>query len=210
MKPPVNNLIWAKFPKGDVTQFFGENPLLYSSLGIGLKAHNGIDIVRPYGEPLYAIENGTVVDVKESPDGYGRHIRLLCPVNERGIGNEWTYGHLASIAVKIGDEVKEGDLIGTMGNSGFVVSGNTPYWKYNPFAGCHLHLGKRLYKLDKNGWKWNRKAPAIETLNYDNGYLGSVDFYNDFLEYETVEDKKVRPYLLTLISLLNQLKNLLK
>jgi hypothetical protein len=56
-----------------------------------------------------------------------------------------------------------------MGNTGFVVSGNTPYWEVNPYAGTHVHFGLRLYK---DG----------QVQNYDNGFKGSINPLPYFLD----------------------------
>jgi len=169
MKPPVNNFNFLKYPYGDCTQWYGENPKLYQT--IGLASHNGVDIVRPHGEHLFAVEDGIVVDVKDDPKGYGKHIRLF----NKEITREWSYGHLHFIGVKQGQEVKAGQFVGLMGNTGFVVSGNTPYWKHNPYAGTHLHLGLREIISDKRGWSYKGSDIKIKTLNYSNGNKGSVD-----------------------------------
>lgn len=172
---PVKNFKPELYPNGDITQWFGENKELYSKSVCNefgcLQGHNGIDIVRPWGEAIFCVCSGKVVEVKESPDGYGKHIRIL------GSGYEWTYGHLSNIWVSLGDEVKSGDIIGGMGNTGFVVSGATPYWKYNPFAGTHLHLQKREFTPNTFGLKWNISYPTGDkgTIeNYDNGFFGSL------------------------------------
>jgi murein DD-endopeptidase MepM/ murein hydrolase activator NlpD len=58
MKPPIKNCKWIMFPLGDIVQHYGENPELYKK--IDLAFHNGIDLVRPHGEHLYAVEDGVV------------------------------------------------------------------------------------------------------------------------------------------------------
>jgi murein DD-endopeptidase MepM/ murein hydrolase activator NlpD len=169
MKPPVKNLKWAKYPIGDVTQWFAENPELYSKAviinGVPLTAHNGIDIVRKHGEHMFAVEKGYISDVKTDAGGYGMHVRMRSADKRR----EWTYGHCSAIYVTKGQEVAEGQFIAQMGNTGFVVSGNTPYWEVNPYAGTHCHFGLRLFKDGK-------------VQNYDNGYFGSIDPLPYFLD----------------------------
>jgi murein DD-endopeptidase MepM/ murein hydrolase activator NlpD len=207
MKEPVKNLRWSLYPKGDVTQWFGENKALYAQMN--MNGHNGIDIVRPWGESIYAVEDGIVGDVKDTPDGYGKHVRIISPIGKDGIGNEWVYGHNSANLVKIGDKVKAGDEIAKIGNTGFVVSGATPFWKNNPYAGTHLHLGKRQYKEHKEGWRYSTVTPTFEIISYNNGFFGSVDFFNDFKEYMPEDEKELHTKLLTLKSLLNQLLALL-
>ena len=106
---PIKNYKNKKYPQGQVTQNFGENPALYMAV-CKMKSHNGIDIVAPWGTPLYAVEDGKVCEVKTDPSGYGMHIRFLAK------DKEWTYGHLSQIDVKVGDEIKVGQKIAEMGN----------------------------------------------------------------------------------------------
>jgi len=194
MRNPIDNLIWKKYPNGAVTQWFGENPELYSK--IGLKAHNGIDIVAPYGTPIYAVSDQKIVEVKNDSGGYGKHIRGA------GQMKEYTYGHLSKITCELGQEVKEGDKIGEMGNTGFVISGATPYWEYNPYAGTHLHFGIRELG------EWTPGCMGIfysvgdkyEILNYENGYKGSVDPVPFFSEVPQ-DVEQIKALQMTVISL---------
>ena len=194
MKPqnPIKNMVWGNYPKGNVTQWFGENPELYQKAviinGIPLHAHNGIDIVAPWGTPIYATTTQKIQDVKNDAGGYGKHIRSL----DREY--EWVYGHLSDIFVTAGQTVVAGTHIANMGNTGFVVSGATPYWKVNPYAGTHLHMGvRKIGTMD-----------AI--LDYNNGYFGAIDPFPLFKkDYEEV----IIPLQLTVISLANQVVGLL-
>jgi murein DD-endopeptidase MepM/ murein hydrolase activator NlpD len=154
---PVKDFKPALYPQGDVTQWFGENKQLYSSLcpspGVCMTGgHNGIDIVRPHGEPIYCVESGIVVEALGKETGYGTHVKVLSDE-----GREWTYGHLSAIDkdCNLGQRIKAGQLIGKMGNTGFVVSGATPFWKANPFAGTHLHLGYRNVKKWEGVGQWS-------------------------------------------------------
>ena len=210
MKTPVKNYKQELYPKGDVTQWFAENPKLYAFMG--LNGHNGIDIVRPHGENMYAIEDGIVIEVKNDPKGFGKHLRFLSDVpGESGYYHEWTYGHCANIFVAIGDKVTAGQLIATMGNTGFVVSGNTPFWKNNPFAGTHLHLGLRLMKKPRRGgWTYPGSSVQIDVMGYGNGYKGAIDPSPYLATAErNIEAPTVQTLQLTLISVLNSLLALL-
>lgn len=184
MTPPIKNCKWAKYPLGDITQKFGENPKLYME-AMGLKAHNGIDLVRPHGEHMYAVEDGTVCAVKNDAGGYGRHIRLVSKnADKDGHHRDWVYGHMEFIGVKDGQEVKEGQFIGTMGNTGFVVSDSTGngFWGVNPYAGTHVHFGVRPIKPMKKGWTYKGLPGTWGAVNYENGYKGRVDPLPYFLD----------------------------
>lgn len=179
MRDPIANFAPSEYPYGDITQFFGENPALYNNC-CAMSGHNGLDIVRSHGTPIFCVETGKVVEVKDNPGGYGRHIRILSN------NNEWVYGHLSRIDVVLGQRIEEGFQIGLMGNTGFVVSGATPYWKYNPYAGTHLHLGRKRTKLFVPGFdqRWDLSYPtgdrAIILDDYNNGFFGATDWLKEF------------------------------
>jgi len=109
---PVKDYVNKLYPDGDVTQWFGENKALYSTICNDDKVcltggHNGIDIVRAWGTELLAVEDGIVANIKDTPSGFGKHVRIL----SEGSKSEWTYGHLALIKVAIGDKVQAGDVM---------------------------------------------------------------------------------------------------
>lgn len=203
MKVPFANCTFKSYPAGSITQLFAENPKLYAYMN--LAGHNGVDLVAPHGTPMVAIQDATVVSVKTDPTGYGRHVRILT-TSKNGVCNEWTYGHCDEIFVKVRDKVKEGDRIATMGNTGFVVSGQTPFWKFNPFAGTHLHLGLRKVKRDPKGWSYPDSKIKISVPDYTNGYKGAIDPLPEFKVTITPEIAKLE----TTVSLLQQLVELLK
>ena len=88
--------------------------------------HRGVDISNSLGTKIYAAGDGVVL---ESKYGYSfGHYVLIRHEN----GFETRYAHLSKRLVKAGEEVKQGDLIGLMGNTG------TSY-------GCHLHYEITLY-----------------------------------------------------------------
>mgnify|MGYP001598751291 FL=1 len=204
MKKLIENLIMKDYPQGHITQWFGENPTLYNWLG--LKGHNGIDIVAPYGTPIYAFKKGHVVNTEFQNGGYGGHIRIM------DNDYEYIYAHLSKIDVKNGWFVEEGQKIGEMGNTGFVVSGSTPFWKYNPYAGTHLHFGIRPYSQE--GTPFMVHYPSGDErylLLWENGFKGSID-PKTFIEpnLETQKEKQTKTILLTMVSVYNQLIALIK
>lgn len=173
MKLPFKGCVLKASPTGSITQYFGENPALYAKMD--MKGHNGIDLVAPHGTPMVAVEDGKVLEVKNSPEGYGKHLRFISTKSYNGLYREWTYGHCDTISVKVGDKVLAGDQIATMGNTGFVVSGATPYWKFNPHAGTHVHLGCRLVEKSAHGWAYPGSTVKIKVPDYENGYKGATD-----------------------------------
>ncbi len=79
----------------------------------GRRMHQGIDLSGRKGEPIYVSADGKVVTVKKNFFGYGREI-----VVDHGFGYKTRYAHLQTMMVKVGDVVKRGDQIATMGNTG--------------------------------------------------------------------------------------------
>ncbi len=91
------------------------------------KMHSGIDFTAPIGTPIYATGDGRVEAVGMD-GGYGRRV-----VIDHGYSYKTLYGHMSKFEVKPGQQVKRGDLIGHVGNSG-------------TSTGPHLH-----YEVHKNG-----------------------------------------------------------
>jgi murein DD-endopeptidase MepM/ murein hydrolase activator NlpD len=74
--------------------------------------HRGLDISARRGTPVHAPADGIVVFAGNS-GGLGRTLRI-----SHGFGFTTLYGHLHELRVDLGDEVRRGDVIGTVGNSG--------------------------------------------------------------------------------------------
>ncbi|MCS0635012.1 peptidoglycan DD-metalloendopeptidase family protein [Streptomyces sp. LP05-1] len=110
--------------------------------------HTGLDLVAPSGTPIYAPADGKVV--KAGPGGsYGNETNL------RHAGGVITlYAHQTSIKVSVGDTVKRGQQIGTVGATGN-VTGPHLHWEVrvpgvdNPFIGGQ---DKGPGMVDPEGW----------------------------------------------------------
>jgi murein DD-endopeptidase MepM/ murein hydrolase activator NlpD len=74
--------------------------------------HGGLDIAGEKGQPVYATASGTVTSASYKND-YGNLI-----VIDHGFGLQSRYGHLSKFAVKQGQKVKRGDVIGNVGATG--------------------------------------------------------------------------------------------
>ena len=94
--------------------------------------HTGMDFTASVGTEIYATGDGKVVEVKKESRGYGYHI-----VIDHGYGYKTLYAHMSKFAVKSGQKIKRGDVIGYVGNTG---TSTAP----------HLH-----YEVLKNGAKIN-------------------------------------------------------
>lgn len=92
-----------------------------------LHAFNGVDIANGCGTKLVASAGGIVsaADGSGWNGGYGKLVRV-----RHANGVETLYGHMQSIAVRLGESVAQGEFIGDMGTTG-------------RSTGCHVHFEVR-------------------------------------------------------------------
>jgi murein DD-endopeptidase MepM/ murein hydrolase activator NlpD len=100
------------------------------------RAHDGVDVYVEPGTPLLAVFDGVVVDPEErwrpwSPSRYGRTVVVVSD-EATSPGYAALYVHLDRIDVRPGDEVRRGDVLGTVGSTGNAAG--TP---------AHLHFELR-------------------------------------------------------------------
>ena len=74
--------------------------------------HAGVDFAGKLGSDVIAVASGVVV-YSGRKDGYGNLVEI-----DHGNGVTTRYGHHDELKVQVGDFVKQGDVIGLMGNSG--------------------------------------------------------------------------------------------
>ncbi|MCC5600099.1 peptidoglycan DD-metalloendopeptidase family protein [Nostoc favosum] len=74
--------------------------------------HSGVDLLAPVGTDVLAIAPGTIAFANDQ-GSYGK----LVIINHSG-GLQSRYAQLDSIKVTVGQQVKKGDLLGTVGTSG--------------------------------------------------------------------------------------------
>ena len=97
-----------------ISDTFGTHSELRKSLGLG--PHRGVDYAVPRGTPLKAVGRGTIVGVYESKVlGWVVELRTYATAEKLRI---FAYCHLDKAEVKVGQQVKQGDIIGHSGNSG--------------------------------------------------------------------------------------------
>lgn len=96
------------------------------------KFHSGMDFSASRGTPIYATGDGKVTKVRRSRRGYGNHVKIY-----HGYGYETLYAHMSKYTVRQGQNVKRGEVIGYVGNTGKSVA-------------PHLH-----YEVHKDGKKIN-------------------------------------------------------
>jgi murein DD-endopeptidase MepM/ murein hydrolase activator NlpD len=77
------------------------------------RMHYGIDLAEKVGTPVRATMRGTVAITGNQPRGYGKYVVL-----KHDYGYQSLYGHLHSIDVRRGQRIRQGQQLGTIGNSG--------------------------------------------------------------------------------------------
>jgi murein DD-endopeptidase MepM/ murein hydrolase activator NlpD len=87
--------------------------------------HTGLDFRAASGDPVRATANGKVVSSGWA-GGYGRMVEI-----DHGNGLSTRYGHLSEIGVRVGEQIKIGQVIGAVGSTG-------------RSTGPHLHYETRI------------------------------------------------------------------
>ena len=124
------------------------------------KLHTGIDFSAPTGTPIYASADGKIVTMEVSFKGYGKHIEI-----DHGFGFVTKYAHMHEFAVKLGQKVKRGDLIGYVGNTGLSTA-------------SHLH-----YEVFRNGAR-------VNPINYFFNDL-TPEEYEKLVELSNIENQSL-------------------
>lgn len=136
----IGSLVWWKWPTVGgyfISQRWGwRNHPIYGTA----EFHQAVDVAGPgYGSPIYAANNGTVMQMTYSPaaraggNGYGYYIII-----NHNNGYYTNYAHLASFrsGLKIGSTVARGDIIGYMGMTGDATGPHLHYelWTQVPWS----------------------------------------------------------------------------
>jgi murein DD-endopeptidase MepM/ murein hydrolase activator NlpD len=118
--------------RGQITAGFGQRMDPFSGEGA---FHPGVDISAPFGTRVEASADGIVLEAGPE-SGYGNKILI-----DHGYGLTTKYGHLSKIFVVIGQVLKRGQIIGTVG-----MTGRT--------TGPHLHYEVHIHDTPVNPTKY--------------------------------------------------------
>lgn len=115
---------------GRLTTEFAQ--IRYVNKELSSSRHSGIDIAAPTGTPIQAPNNGIVTLAAPGLLSTGNTI-----VIDHGMGLFTSYYHLNTMNVTVGQSVSKGDIIGTVGSTGFST-------------GAHLHYAVSIYNTYVN------------------------------------------------------------
>lgn len=116
LSQPSNRTERVLYPlRGVITTSYGER-------GLNGKPHTGLDIAAPMNTPVLAALSGTVIRAGWDRYGYGNLVVIRG--NDK---REYWYAHNASLSVKVGQKVSQGQMISRVGSTGFS-------------SGPHLHF----------------------------------------------------------------------
>jgi murein DD-endopeptidase MepM/ murein hydrolase activator NlpD len=128
---------WLMWPLGgEVTGRFGEpRPGHF---------HEGIDLPNPVGTPIRAAATGRVV-MREWQDGYGKYTCL------RHLAVLTCYAHQSRFHTRVGEMVRQGDVIGYTGDSG---TSEAPHLHFE------VRLGREPWGKPVNPLRYLPREPA--------------------------------------------------
>lgn len=110
----------------------------------GEERHLGVDIANREGTPVRAANRGVVMLAEELI------VRGKCVIIDHGRGVFTIYNHLSGLAVKPGDKVEKGQVIGWMGSTGLAT-------------GPHLHWELRVFKWVVDPMEWTTSVFTYRT-----------------------------------------------
>lgn len=133
LKEVDSSIFWQKGfirpLEGRISGNFGGQRIMNN---IPKNPHQGMDIAAKEGTPVKAASDGKIVLAYPNLFYSGNVV-----VIDHGFGLQTIYAHLKEIKVNRGDQVKQGDIIGTVGKTGRVT-------------GPHLHWGASLRNVRFN------------------------------------------------------------
>lgn len=124
----------------------------------GTRPHQGLDFEAKLNTPIYAVENGEVVMVRNE-GAHGLQVCIMMETENELNGLYAFYSHLNRTNVSVGDKVFAGDEIGLSGNSGNAKTMKTIE------TGAHLH-----FEIRTKIWAGLGLQNRIDPLPYINLY----------------------------------------
>ena len=87
-----------------------------------LRRHGGFDIIAAVGTQVKATADGVVTKIDKASKGMGNSVTI-----DHRNGIQTVYGHLSEVYVRQGQNLRQGDVIARVGNTGMTFSGGLHY-----------------------------------------------------------------------------------
>lgn len=126
----------------------------YQAPRSGNRRHRGVDLTAALGSPIRAVRSGTVIQVG-THRGLGRLVEL-----EHGSGLTSLYAHLSAVHVRVGQRVRQGEVIGTVGKTG-----NARHPAIMPHV--HVEMAYRGERIDPTPYVLDRQTAAHQEQDVD-------------------------------------------
>jgi murein DD-endopeptidase MepM/ murein hydrolase activator NlpD len=124
--------------------------------------HKGLDLSAPTGTPIYATADGVVsfagrYPLRESVAWWRFGNVVTVNHNDRFVT---IYGHCDTIKVKAGQQIKQGEVIATVGSTGWSTNPHLHYEVRSDLeqAGTYAPIDPRIYILN---YQWNNEATLL-------------------------------------------------
>jgi murein DD-endopeptidase MepM/ murein hydrolase activator NlpD len=125
------------------------------------KMHTGVDFAAQIGTPIYATADGVIDKLEVSFSGYGKVLEV-----DHGYGYRTRFAHMHGFAVRQGQRVKRGDLIGYVGDTGLSTA---PHLHYEVFVNGVIVNPIHYFFNDLNPKEYEK---IIELASIENQSLG--------------------------------------
>ncbi|UPK45809.1 M23 family metallopeptidase [Paenibacillus pabuli] len=142
----------------------------------GQTFHRGIDLVtEPWNGPIHAFMDGTVRFASEGAtgSGFGGYGLTVAVQDHRGYLH--CYAHLSRIAVKVGQQVKRGQLLGNQGSTG-------------ESTGPHVHYEVRKTSSPSYGYSASENGVVDPGIYLQSEYGSTVEGQEEMPM--TIEEKE--------------------
>jgi murein DD-endopeptidase MepM/ murein hydrolase activator NlpD len=124
--------------------------------------HKGLDLSAPTGTPIYATADGVVsfagrYPLKQSVAWWRFGNVVVVNHSDRFIT---IYGHCDTVNVKPGQQIKQGQVIATVGSTGWSTNSHLHYEVRSDIeqAGTYVPIDPRIYILN---YQWNNEATLL-------------------------------------------------
>ncbi len=115
--------------------------------------HSGMDFSAKVGTDIYATGDGKVT-MAGWKQGYGN-----CVMIDHGYGYQTLYGHMGKFKVRVGQQVKRGEVIGSVGNTG---KSTGPHLHYEVIVRGRYDNPSKYYYMDLTPEEYDRMIQIAE------------------------------------------------